>query len=129
MADTKTIASAGTATSDAWTAPSTAVEGYLHILVDNQGTPASGDIAQCKPILSAGDPDNGGTPSYETQENKNPLPIDTYLKDPAEKIMRIPPLNGKLFCQNDGASSIVVSHVIEWLLADGTKSTTQGAWT
>lgn len=132
MADTKSVTSGGTATSDAVTVPSTAVAGRVICKADNAGTPASGDVAKWFQ-LTRDDPDNDTTDEDTGSAHGQYLGVlDTNANDPAVGgawPLKLPADSLKLYVENDGASSMTVSAVIKWLAADGTRSETQVQWT
>lgn len=103
-ATSKTLTTASRADSDAYTFDSTDVGCSVQIKVDNQGTPASGDVLNVYIKWTNGDVAGaGGSDTYDTDEYAQYLcVIDTYAtntpgEDPAVKTVPIDVMTGKGF--------------------------------
>ena len=103
-ANTKTLSAATRADSDEITIDSSVVAASVQVRVDNQGTPASGDVLNVYIKWSNGDLDaGGGANDYDSDEYAMPLMVlDTYAtntpgEDPATRTLPIDPNMGKAF--------------------------------
>lgn len=101
-ANTKTLTAATRSDSDEITIDSSVVAMSLTVSVDNQGTPASGDVLNVYIKWSNGDLDaGGGANDYDTDEYAMPfMVLDTYAtntpgEDPATRTLPLDPNMGK----------------------------------
>lgn len=102
--NSKTLSAATRADSDEITIDSSCVAISVQVRVDNQGTPASGDVLNVYVKWSVGDLDaGGGSNDYDTDEYAMHLmTLDTYStntpgEDPATRTLPIDPNMGKAF--------------------------------
>ncbi len=136
MANSKSIAAAGNATSDAHSMGDETIDAQVIVKADNAGTPASGDELTVKILATVGDPDADPDSADEyttTSHAKVVAVLDTNSEDPAiSGPIGIPPaLKGIKVYASNGASSnaIVASAQIREKAADGTITETQITWT
>jgi hypothetical protein len=134
MANSKSVSSSGNATSDVMSPPGDAVQGWLMLKTDNDGTPASGDVVKWTYECTTGDPDADPDSTDEhVEEVHGPIldRHDTNAKDPAKSgPFSIPPLDYQLYADNESSGRAqTVSAQTEWLLKDGTTSKQQVTWT
>lgn len=115
-ANSTSIASGGSATSDVANMSDTAFQAQIELKADNDGTPASGDTMDFWLLQSLGDPDGTGTNEYETNEQSTFLAtLDTNADDPTVSVVELPvPSAGvKVLAKNNsGGRSITVSATI-----------------
>jgi len=118
-ANSISITTGSTNTSDLITLDATCVGGSITIKADNAGTPASGDTVDVYVLLSSGDPDGAAAAdefaSADVYHSKFIGTLDTNITDPAIRTLNYPaiPQAGKLYTKNNGASSVTFSAVIE----------------
>ena len=118
-ANSVSIATAATNTSDLITLNAACVDASITVKADNAGTPAAGDTVDVYVLLSSGDPDGAAVAdefaSADSVHAQFLGQLDTNTTDPA--LMTIPypavPQAGKLYAVNNGASAVTFSAVIE----------------
>lgn len=113
---TTSIASSGTATSDAVTFDQTGVALVATFKADNNGTPASGDTVDVFAQFSAGDPDGTGSSEYPDADHDEFLcRLDTNADEPALASVVLPVgfSSAKFrFKNNSAGRAITVSGVV-----------------
>lgn len=109
-ADTISVTSGATQTSDAVTIDATTVGLSLTVKADNSGTPASGDTISVYVLHSTGDPD---VDPDDTDEYDSPgtlvAVLDTNANDPAIKTVMLNPTikKMKVRCVSGAASNSI----------------------
>ncbi len=118
-ANSVTITSGATNTSDIVTLDPTCVDASITLKADNQGTTVSGDTVTVFVLLSSGDPDGAAVAdeyaSADSTHARRLGTIDTFVTDPGLITFPYPktPVKGKLYAVNNGASSVIFSAVVE----------------
>lgn len=115
-ANSTSVASGGTATSDTAAIDDTAFQAQIELKADNDGTPASGDTVDFWLLQTLGDPDGAGSDEFETDEQGTFLAtLDTNADDPALAVVElpIPSAGAQVLAKNQsGGRAITVSATI-----------------
>lgn len=138
MANSKSIAAAGNATSDLITPDADAVAANLIVKADNDGTPAADDDIEVYILSSTGDPDADPDSVDEfttTGHARIRAVLETDVEDPAiSDVISVPlPITGgglKVYCKNLSAGrAITVSGQIVEQNVNGNITERQVTWT
>ncbi|MHA2377344.1 MAG: hypothetical protein ACXAB9_14385 [Candidatus Thorarchaeota archaeon] len=117
-ADSVSVSSGSSQTSDAKDFSDTAFDALVTLKADNGGTPASGDTVDFYALLSCGDPDADPDSADEFPNDENDAlflaRLDTNANDPAIATVPIPIAEAvKIYAYNNaGSNSITVSACI-----------------
>lgn len=113
-ANSLSVSSAGTGTSDAFTLDQTCIMATATCKVDNDGTPAAGDTVDFYLLGATYDPDGTGSVEYGTTVQDTWLcRLDTSVTDPAQASV---PINaalagGKIYVKNNSAGRAITVSV------------------
>lgn len=103
-ANSLSIASGATGTSDAFTIDQTCITLGITCKVDNDGAPASGDTVDFYLLSGTYDPDGSGAVEYGTTVQDIWLArLDTSVTDPSQTTVFLPCAitGGKIYCKNN----------------------------
>ncbi len=113
--DDKSVGAAGNATGDEFNPSAEAVEGSLVVkVVNSDGTPVEDDVLAAWLLMTLGDPDGAGADEFATPGSGLFLEWSDTFNDGVTTIYVVTGLSanfkgGKLYVENDGASSMTVS--------------------
>ena len=119
--NSKSVAAASNATSDAMALDATAFAAQIHCYADNAGTPASGDTVDFYVLQSGGDPIGTGSDVFDNSNVAHAtflVTVNTFAADASQSTVPFP-MPQKAFriyaVNNDGGSAATVGATITYL--------------